>query len=83
MDLLMEAFETYGTIGQSLVKSLLQTLAATALSIKPGGSAREIRVLGGLRSHGKDVVPLEQRGLVENLRIEGGFSSVIDPADAR
>lgn len=52
--------ETYGAVGQSLVKGVLQNLPAIALSIKPGGSAREIRVLGGLRSHGKDVLPLEQ-----------------------
>jgi hypothetical protein len=75
--------ETYGAIGQSLVKGVLQNLPATALSIKPGGSAREIRIFGGLRSHGKNVFPLEQNGWVENLHIEGGFSSVKDPADAR
>jgi hypothetical protein len=75
--------ETYGAIGQSLVKGVLQNLPATALSIKPGGSAREIRILGGLRSHGKDVLPLEQHGLIENLRIEGGFASATEPADAR
>jgi len=73
--------ETYGAIGQSLVKGVLQNLPATALSIKPGGSAREIRIFGGLRSHGKDVLPLEQHGLVEDLRIEGGFSSVSESAE--
>jgi hypothetical protein len=67
--------ETHGAIGQSLVKGVLQNLPATALSIKPGGSAQEIRVLGGLRSHGKDVAPLEQHGEIETLHIEGGFSS--------
>jgi hypothetical protein len=74
--------ETHGAIGQSLVKGVLQNLPATALSIKPGGSAREIRVFGGLRSHGKDVLPLEQNGLVENLRIEGGFSSAMEDPNA-
>jgi hypothetical protein len=67
--------ETHGATGPSLVKGVLQNLAATALSIKPGGSAREIQVLGGLRAHGKDVPPLEQHGSIESLRIEGGFSS--------
>jgi hypothetical protein len=75
--------ETYGAIGQSLVKGVLQNLPATALSIKPGGSAREICIFGGLRSHGKDVLPLEQHGFIDSLRIEGGFSSVIQPADGR
>jgi hypothetical protein len=67
--------ETHGAIGKSLVKGVLQNLAATALSIKPGGSAKAIRVLGGLHSHGKNVPPLEQHGAIESLCIEGGFSS--------
>jgi len=67
--------ETYGASGPSLVKGVLQNLAATALSIKPGGSAKEIQVLGGLGSHGTDVQPIEQHGSIESLRIEGGFSS--------
>jgi hypothetical protein len=67
--------ETHGGTGKSLVKGVLQDLAATALSIKPGGSAEEIRVLGGLHSHGKDVQAFEQHGSIESLYIEGGFSS--------
>jgi hypothetical protein len=67
--------ETHGGTGKSLVKGVLQDLAATALSIKPGGSAREIRVLGGLHSDGKDVQAFEQHGSIESLHIEGGFSS--------
>ena len=67
--------ETHGGTGKSLVKGVLQDLAATALSIKPGGSAREIRALGGLHSHGKDVQAFEQHGSIESLYIEGGFSS--------
>jgi hypothetical protein len=67
--------ETHGAVGKSLVKGVLQDLAATALSIKPGGSAREIQILGGLRTHGKDVPALEQHGTIESLRIEGGFSA--------
>jgi hypothetical protein len=81
--ILRRGIETYGEIGQSLVKGVLQSLPATALSIKPGGSAQEIRILGGLRSHGRDVLPLEQHGSIDNLRIEGGFSSVIQTADGR
>jgi len=67
--------ETHGGTGKSLVKGVLQDLAATALSIKPGGSAREIRALGGLHSHGKDVQAFEQHSSIESLHIEGGFSS--------
>jgi hypothetical protein len=68
--------ETHGGTGKSLVKGVLQDLAATAQSIKPGGSAEEIQVLGGLHSHGKEVQAFEQHGSIESLYIEGGFSSV-------
>jgi len=67
--------ETHGGTGKSLVKGVLQDLAATALSIKPGGSAEELRVLGGLHSYGKEVQAFEQHGSIESLHIEGGFSS--------
>jgi hypothetical protein len=50
-------------------------LAATALSIKSGGSAESIRIDGGLRTHGEEVLPLEQHGTITSLHIEGGFSS--------
>jgi hypothetical protein len=62
--------ETHGAVGKSLVKGVLQDLAATALSIKPGGSAKEIQVLGGLHSHGEKVPPFEQHGKIETLHIE-------------
>jgi hypothetical protein len=55
---------------------VLQDFAATALSIKPGGSAEEIQVRGGLHSHGKEVQAFEPQGSTESLYIEGGFSSV-------
>ena len=66
---------THGGTGKSLVKGVLQDLAATALSIKPGGAAQEIQVFGGLHSYGKGVQAFEQHGSLESLHIEGGFSS--------
>ena len=68
--------ETHGATGKSLVKGVLEDLAATALSIRPGGSAEDFQVLGGLHSHGKEVQAFEQHGSNESLYIEGGFSSV-------
>jgi hypothetical protein len=68
--------ETFGGMGPSLVKGAVQNLPATALSIKPGGSAQLIKVDGGLKSHGKDIWPLEQQGAVQSLIIEGGFGHV-------
>jgi len=67
--------ETYGTVGDSLVKGAVVKLAATALSIKPGGSAECIRIAGGLQTHGEGVLPLEQDGAIGSLHIEGGFTS--------
>jgi hypothetical protein len=65
--------ETFGATGPSLVKGVVHNLPAVALSIKPGGSAEEISIAGGLRSHGKGIVPIEQEGYVEKLSITGGF----------
>lgn len=42
-------------MGDSLVKGAVVKLAATALSIKPGGSARQIEIAGGLRGDGEGV----------------------------
>jgi len=67
--------ETYGAVGDSLVKGAVMKLAATALSIKTGGSVESIRIQGGLRTHGQGVLPLEQDGAIASLHIEGGFSS--------
>jgi hypothetical protein len=65
--------ETHGSAGDSLVKGVVKRLAATALSIKPGGSAERIRIEGGIRTHGHAVIPLEQGGEIHSLHIEGGF----------
>ena len=68
--------ETFGSVGPSLVKGVLQNLPAIALSIKPGGTVQFIKIEGGLRCHGRDIVPLEQLGRVQGLIIEGGFEHI-------
>ena len=70
--------ETFGGTGQSLVKGHFVPLAAIALSIKPGGSAREIEIAGGLRTNSPGVAPIEQQGAIESLRITGGFEALGD-----
>jgi len=65
--------ETYGATGDSLVKGVVVKLAAVALSIKPGGSARKIAIAGGLITHGPGVNPLELHGQVDSLQITGGL----------
>ena len=64
--------ETLGGVGDSLVKGVVIRLPATAFSVKPGGSAREVAISGGLRTHGQGIEPLELHGAVGRLSIEGG-----------
>jgi hypothetical protein len=68
--------ETYGGTGDSLVKGVVVRLSATALSIKPGGSARKIVIAGGLITHSEGVNPLELHGMVDELQITDGFAAV-------
>lgn len=64
--------ETFGGTGQSLVKGVVTTLTAIGLSVKSGGSAHEIDISGGMKTHGAGVAPIEQHGAIESLRIDGG-----------
>ena len=65
--------ETFGGTGPSLVKGVVINLSAIALSIKPGGSAREIEIAGGVKTNGAGVAPIEQHGAIDSLRVSGGF----------
>ncbi|MGH7035792.1 MAG: hypothetical protein ACREFL_18835 [Stellaceae bacterium] len=65
--------ETFGGTGPSLVKGVVVKLSAIGLSIKPGGSAREIEIGGGIKTNGAGVPPIEQHGAIESLRVVGGF----------
>ena len=67
--------ETFGGTGPSLVKGVVISLSAIGLSIKPGGSAREIEIAGGIKTNGAGVSPIEQHGAIESLRVTGGFVS--------
>ncbi len=67
--------ETFGGTGDSLVKGVVLKLSAIALSVKPGGSAREIDIEGGVTTHGDGIAPLEMLGVVGRLSIEGGVSA--------
>ena len=67
--------ETFGGEGPSLVKGVVQNLSAIALSIKPGGSAQFIKIEGGLKTHGKNISPLDQQGTVQRLILDGGCAA--------
>jgi hypothetical protein len=58
--------------GPSLIKGVIQQLSAIALSIKPGAEVELIQICGGLKTHGPQILPLEQLGSVRSLSIEGG-----------
>jgi hypothetical protein len=66
--------ETFGGVGNSLVKGVVVKLSAIALSVKPGGSARKVDVAGGLITHGAGINPLELHGAIECLQIADGFA---------
>jgi hypothetical protein len=68
--------ETYGGIGDSLVKGVVLRLSAIALSIKPGGSVRKITIAGGAVTHGAGVDPFELHGAVDSLFVTDGLSAV-------
>lgn len=74
--------ETFGGTGPSLVKGVVVTLSAIGLSVKPEGSAREIRVDGGVVTHGAGVAPLEPAGAVDRLRSTGGCAAADDRSSA-
>ena len=67
--------ETYGGTGDSLVKGVVVKLSAIALSIKPGASARNITIAGGLITHGAGIIPLELHGTVDSLQITEGLTA--------
>lgn len=67
--------ETFGGTGDSLVKGVVVKLSAIALSIKPGGSAREIDIDGGVVTNGKGITPIEMLGSIGELRITGGIKA--------
>jgi hypothetical protein len=64
--------ETFGGTGPSLVKGVVMNLSAIGLSIKPGGSAREIEINGGIKTNGPGVSPIEQHGAIKTFCVNGG-----------
>lgn len=67
----LRGIETFGATGASLVKGVVMTLSAIGLSIKPGGSAQEMVIAGGITTHGKGIAPIEMHGEISALHITG------------
>jgi hypothetical protein len=68
--------ETFGAKGPSLVKGVIVILSAIGLSIKPGGSVREIEIAGGIKTHGPGISPIELQGSIETFRVTGGVAAL-------
>jgi hypothetical protein len=66
--------ETFGGIGESLVKGVVMRLPATALSIKSGGVAHSIDVSGGLKTNAPQSAPIDIEGTVATLYLSGGVA---------
>ena len=67
--------ETHGGVGDSRVKGAITTLAATGLSLRPGASARAVRVDGGITVHGAAVPAVELLGSVGELALNGPITA--------
>ena len=57
------------------MKGEIGTLSAIPPSIKPGGSARQMEIEGGIVAHGKGIAPVELHGTIGALRITGGIQA--------
>jgi|GEM_PF-4109848 len=67
--------ETFGGTGESLVKGVVMKLSATGLSIKTGGSAREIEIDGGIITNGTGIAPIELNGAIQSLQVNDGLAA--------
>ena len=63
---------TNGSVGQSLVKGVIMTLPADAVSVKPGGEIKQLKISGGITTHGDNVTSYHvEGGIVHELNVKG------------
>lgn len=63
---------TNGAVGQSLVKGVIMTLPADAISVKPGGEIGQLKISGGITTHGNGVHSYNvEGGIVHELSVKG------------
>jgi len=73
---------THGSEGQTLVKGIIMTLPADAISVKPGGEIKELNISGGIATYGDNVHSYNiEGGIVKQLSIKGevianGYNSI-------
>lgn len=64
--------ETNGSVGESLVKGVIMTLQADAISVKPGGDIQMLKIAGGITTHGDNVHSFNvEGGIVREFDVEG------------
>jgi hypothetical protein len=73
--LVKRGIETFGEVGDSLVKGVVVRLSPFALSIKPGGAVERVEIRGGLTTHGPGIEPLELHGRIRGLIVDGGLEA--------
>ncbi|SEU05882.1 hypothetical protein [Hymenobacter actinosclerus] len=67
---------THGSKGQTLVKGVISTLPADAISVKSGGEIRELTIAGGITTHGDNVHSYNvEGGVVKQLSVEGDITA--------
>lgn len=67
---------TNGSVGQTLVKGVIMSLAADGVSVKPGGDIKELIVAGGITTHGDGVSSYHvEGGAVHKLTVAGDISA--------
>jgi hypothetical protein len=63
---------THGSEGQTLVKGVIMTLPADAISVKPGGAIKELNISGGITTYGDNVHSYHvEGGIVKQINIKG------------
>lgn len=63
---------TNGSLGQTLVKGVIMTLPADAISVKPGGEIKALTIAGGIKTKGNHVHSYHvEGGVVYELNIKG------------
>lgn len=63
---------TNGSVGESLVKGVIMTLPADAISVKSGGEIGQLKIFGGITTYGENVHSYHvEGGIVHELMVKG------------
>ncbi|MGE5084736.1 MAG: hypothetical protein ACM3MG_00440, partial [Bacillota bacterium] len=61
--------KTHGSVGATLVKGVIMSLPANAISVKPGGEIQQLTVNGDIHTLGSGVTSLEIEGKILTLSV--------------